>query len=159
MKGGARPGGMDHKKYDVNVEKNMDEPFNYDKLSKEAREYMDDQHRKKREKPNYKMTCDICKTKELIPIIRGIGGIDTQGLSICDFCYSSDKIKRKSSRKKFDGETISKPSDFPYEDLYETFISEYHDIASLKSKRKKKKKSNKKKKSKRKKKQTKRRRR
>tara|TARA_B110000902_G_scaffold80535_1_gene95712 strand:+ start:717 stop:1196 length:480 start_codon:yes stop_codon:yes gene_type:complete len=141
MRGGARPGGEDHETYDEKVVKNMDEPLNYDKLSREAREYIDNQYKENRGKPNYKMTCDICKTKNLIPKIRGM---ETQGLSICDICYSSDKIKRKSSRTKLDGQTISNPSDFPFEDLYETFISDYHDIAALKTKKTKKSKKRKK---------------
>ena len=143
MRGGARPGGEDHETYDEKVVKNMDEPLNYDKLSREAREYIDNQYKENRGKPNYKMTCDICKTKNLIPKIRGM---ETQGLSICDICYSSDKIKRKSSRTKLDGQTISRETDFPFEDLYETFISDYHDIAALKTKRKKNNKKNKSKK-------------
>jgi hypothetical protein len=161
MKGGARPGGEDHETYDEKVVKNMDEPLNYDKLSREAREYIDNQYKENRGKPNYKMTCDICKTKNLIPKIRGM---ETQGLSICDICYSSDKIKRKSSRTKLDGQTISRETDFPFEDLYDTFISDYYDIASLKtkktkkSKKRKKNKTTRRKKKKKKKKHTKRRR-
>jgi hypothetical protein len=141
MRGGARPGGEDHETYDEKVVKNMDEPLNYDKLSREAREYIDNQYKENRGKPNYKMTCDICKTKNLIP---KISGMETQGLSICYICYSSDKIKRKSSRTKLDGQTISRETDFPFEDLYETFISDYYDIASLKTKKTKKSKKRKK---------------
>ena len=139
MKGGSRPRGENNWEYDRKVKKNMDEPLNYEKLSKEAREYIDNQHRENRRKPNYKMTCDICppRSNKHDPKIRGIGGIDTQGLSICDMCYTSNKIKRKGSRKKIDGETVFRPSDFSFEDLYETFISDYHDKASSKSKKNK----------------------